>query len=79
MTLKLILVPAATWGLCHLLGVDPASTCCAVILMASPTAIVSVPMARLLGGDAALMAALVTATTVIAPATMLGWLLLVGP
>jgi malonate transporter len=77
--LKLVLVPAATWGLCRLLGVDQASTFCAVVLMASPTAIASVPMARLLGGDPGLMAALVTATTVAAPASMLGWLLLVGP
>ena len=77
--LKLILVPATTWALCHLLGVDRHSTFCAVVLMASPTAIASVPMARLLGGDAGLMAALVTATTLTAPVTMLGWLLLVGP
>jgi len=75
---KLLAVPLLTWGVCRLLGADALTTTAATILMASPAAIASVPMARLLGGDVALMAALVTATTVIAPLTLLGWLLLVG-
>ncbi len=77
--LKLVAVPALAWGLCRWAGVEPLTTCAVTILMASPAAIASVPMARLLGGDAGLMAALVTATTVGAPLTMLGWLLVVGP
>jgi predicted permease len=76
---KLVLVPLLTWGVCRAFGADQLATAAATILMASPTAIASVPMARLLGGDAALMAGLVTATTVLAPLTLLGWLLLVGP
>lgn len=76
--LKLVVVPALAWGFCHLAGCDPATTFAVTILMGSPAAMASVPMARLLGGDAPLMAALVTATTLAAPATMLGWLLVVG-
>lgn len=75
---KLVVVPLLTWGVCRLLGADALTTTAATVLMASPAAIAAVPMARLLDGDAALMAALVTATTVIAPLTLLGWLLLVG-
>jgi malonate transporter and related proteins len=76
---KLVLVPLLTWGICQVCGADPLTTAATTILMASPVAIASVPMARLMGGDAALMAGLVTATTVLAPLTLLGWLLLVGP
>lgn len=78
-TAKLALVPLATWLLCRLFGADAQTTTAATVLMASPVAMASVPMARLLGGDAALMAALVTATTIGAPLTLLVWLLLVGP
>ncbi len=76
---KLALVPAVTWTACRLLGVDHQATVAATILMASPAAFAAVPMARLLGGDAALMAALVTATTVAAPMTVLAWLVIAGP
>lgn len=76
---KLVLVPALAWAIARGCGASPAAVFAVTILMASPAAIASVPMARMLGGDAALMAALVTATTVIAPLTMLGWLLVVGP
>ncbi|MCK6490116.1 MAG: AEC family transporter [Planctomycetes bacterium] len=74
---KLVLVPLACWGGCRLLGLDPVATAAVTVLMASPVAMASVPMARALGGDPALMAALVTATTAAAPATMLAWLWLV--
>nr|MBA3684779.1 AEC family transporter [Planctomycetota bacterium] len=46
------------------------------VLMASPAAVASVPMARQLGGDEALMAAIIVVTTVCAPLTMLVWLAL---
>lgn len=78
-TAKLILVPAGSWALCWAFGASHEATVAVTILMASPTAVASVPMARILGGDAALMAALVTATTLVAPLTLLGWLLVVGP
>ncbi len=72
---KLVLVPAVTWALGLLLGIEPLVLTAAVILMACPVAIASVPMARLLGGDAELMAAMVVVTTIAAPIAMLGWLL----
>ncbi len=76
---KLVVVPAIAWAVARGCGATPAAVFAVTILMASPAAIASVPMARMLGGDAALMAALVTATTVMAPLTMLLWLLVVGP
>lgn len=72
---KLVLVPAATWAIGAALGIEPLVLTAAVVLMASPVAIASVPMARLLGGDAELMASMVVATTIAAPVAMLGWLL----
>lgn len=76
---KLAVVPAVSWGACRLLGVEPVACAAVTVLMASPVAIASVPMARALGGDPALMAALVTATTALAPASMLAWLWLALP
>jgi predicted permease len=72
---KLVLVPALTWGLGLAFGIAPLVLTAAVVLMACPVAIASVPMARLLGGDAELMAAMVVTTTIAAPLAMLGWLL----
>jgi predicted permease len=72
---KLVLVPALTWAAGMALGVEPLALTAAVVLMACPVAVASVPMARMLGGDAELMAALVVLTTVAAPVAMLGWLL----
>ena len=73
---KLLLVPAATWGLGLALGVSGPALMAAVVLMACPVAIAAVPMARLLGGDAELMAAMVVVTTIAAPVALLGWLLI---
>lgn len=73
---KLLLVPAATWGLGLALGVSGPALMAAVVLMACPVAIAAVPMARLLGGDAELMAAMVVVTTIAAPIALLGWLLI---
>lgn len=72
---KLVLVPAATCGIGLLLGVQDAALTAAVVLMACPVAIAAVPMARLLGGDAELMAAMVVVTTIAAPMALFGWLL----
>jgi predicted permease len=72
---KLVLVPAATCGLGIVLGVHGAALTAAVVLMACPVAIAAVPMARLLGGDAELMAAMVVVTTIAAPTALFGWLL----
>lgn len=72
---KLVLLPALTWGLCWLLGVDGPARSAAVVLMACPTAMAAVAMARILEADHRLMAALIAASTVLAPFTLLGWLL----
>lgn len=73
---KLLLLPAIAFALCRWWGVGPAGTGAAVVLSACPTAVASVPMARLLGGDERLMAALVAATTVLSPLTLFAWLCL---
>jgi predicted permease len=72
---KLLLVPAATCGIGLALGVTGPALTAAVVLMACPVAIAAVPMARLLGGDAELMAAMVVVTTLAAPVALFGWLL----
>jgi hypothetical protein len=74
---KLLIQPTAAWGACRVLGLDHATTAAVTILMASPAAMAAVPMARAMGGDPALMAALVTATTLLAPLTLYAWLALV--
>jgi malonate transporter len=71
---KLVVVPGLTWLAGWALGCPPAAVAAAVFLMAAPTAMASVPMARLLGGDVALAIAGVTATTVAAVVSLAGWL-----
>jgi len=77
--LKLMVMPAATWGLCSLLGVPPLATAVAVIFMALPTAATSYVMARALGGDAALMAAITTTEHIASIVTLPFWVMLVAP
>ncbi len=72
---KLLAVPAITYLVGRLLEVNPHALTAAVILNACPVAVATVPMARILGGDAILMAALVVVSTVGAPFAMLVWLL----
>jgi malonate transporter len=71
---KLLLLPLATWGLCRLFGVSTTGTLAAVILMASPVAMASAPMARQMGGDDRLMAALIVTSTLLAPLSLFVWL-----
>jgi predicted permease len=78
-TVKLLVLPALTWGLCLLLGVSGPGITAAVILMACPTAMAAVSMARILSADHELMAALIAASTVAAPFTLLGWLMALAP
>lgn len=75
---KLVAVPALTWLAGWWLGCPPAAVAAAVFLMAAPTAMASVPMARLLGGDVALATAGVTVTTVAAVISLAGWLVVMG-
>lgn len=74
---KLVVVPALTWAIGLALGLQHDVLVAAVIMMACPVAIASTPMARLLGGDAELMAATIVSTTVCSPLTLIGWLLIV--
>jgi len=75
---KLVLVPGLTWLAGWWFGCPPTAVAAAVFLMAAPTAMASVPMARLLGGDVALAIAGVTATTVAAVLSLAGWLVAMG-
>lgn len=75
---KLALVPAMTLALGHALGLDPLSLAVALVFMALPTATTSYVMARALGGDAPLMAALTTTEHVVSVATLPLWIALIG-
>lgn len=60
---KLLAMPLAAWGIARLLGLDGAALGVPVLAVAAPTATASYILARLLGGDAELMAAIVATTT----------------
>ena len=75
---KLALVPAMTLALGLALGLDPLSLAVALVFMALPTATTSYVMARALGGDAPLMAALTTTEHVVSAATLPLWIALLG-
>ncbi len=74
--IKLVLVPAFGFLLCLWWGLDQATTLALCVLLGSPTAVSAVPMARALGGDEKLLSAIVVATTLFSPFTLLAWLLL---
>jgi len=71
---KLLLLPGLTWVLGRLIGADPVALAAAVVLMACPAAVASGPMARQLGGDEAVVAAIIVASTLVAPVTLVMWL-----
>lgn len=71
--LKLVCVPALTWAFCALLGVGPLPTAIAVMAMALPTATTSYVMARAMGGDAKLMAAITTSEHLLSMVTLPVW------
>lgn len=77
--LKLVLMPAVTWALCTAFGVPPLVTTVAVVFMALPTAATSYVMARALGGDAPLMAAITTTEHIASIITLPLWVALVAP
>jgi predicted permease len=74
--LKLLLMPALTLGLCLALGLDPLPTAMAVLFMALPTAATSYVMARAMGGDAPLMAAITSSEHALAILSLPLWLTL---
>ena len=74
--LKLAVMPAMTFAAARLLGLDPLPTAMAVLFMAMPTAATSYVMARAMGGDAPLMAAITSTEHVLAAITLPLWLML---
>ena len=70
---KLVAVPLLTWALGTALGLDRLSVAVAVLTMAMPTATSSYVMARAMGGDARLMAAIITLQHLAAVMTLPVW------
>ncbi|MFD2189858.1 AEC family transporter [Pistricoccus aurantiacus] len=73
---KLLLMPALVLGLATLLELDPVSRDVALLFAALPTATSAYILSRQLGGDAELMAALITGQTLLAMLTLPLWLML---
>lgn len=80
--LKLGLMPLLVLALGRALGLDSLALAVAVVFMALPTASTSYVMARAMGGDAPLMAALTTTEHLLAIVTLplwIAWLGIAGP
>jgi predicted permease len=71
--LKLVVMPALTWGFCTAVGLGALPTAVVVMFMALPTAATSYVMARAMGGDARLMAAITTSEHLLSVATLPVW------
>jgi malonate transporter and related proteins len=68
--MRLIVAPTLTYGACLLIGAPPLPTAVAVGIASTPTAAAAYTFAREMGGDARLMAAIITATTILSFVTM---------
>ncbi len=68
--LKLLAAPLLIWGVAHFTDLSPLATAVAIGMGATPTAAASYTLAREMGGDAQLIAAIITATTIISFITM---------
>ncbi|MGM0832468.1 AEC family transporter [Halomonas qinghailakensis] len=77
-SIKLLLMPALVLLLANLVGLEPISRDVALLFAALPTATSAYILARQLGGDAELMAAIITGQTLLAMLTLPLWLQLVG-
>ncbi len=75
---KLVAVPALTLALAWAIGLDRGPTAIAVMVMATPTATTGYVMAKALGGDARLVAAIITLQHLAAVATMPLWAAVLG-
>ncbi|HPY42320.1 MAG TPA: AEC family transporter [Thiolinea sp.] len=64
--LKLLLVPLLAWGVGLALGLDPISSSILIVFAALPTAPSAYILARQLGGNAELMAGMITGQTLLA-------------
>lgn len=67
---KLVLSPLLVWAIGRWIGLDPMALSVAVVFAAQPAATSSYILARRLGGDAALMASIVSGQVVIAAVTL---------
>jgi len=75
--IKLLLFPLLALGIARLLALDPLSGSLLVLFATMPTASSAYILARQLGGDAPMMAAIITGQTLLSVLTiplMLGWL-----
>lgn len=77
-SVKLALLPALVLALAWLLGLDNVTRDVALLFAALPTATSAYILSRQLGGDAELMAAIITGQTLIAMLTLPFWLQLIG-
>ncbi len=77
-SIKLLLMPALVLGLGWLVGLDAVSRDVALLFAALPTATSAYILARQLGGDAELMAAIITGQTLLAMLTLPVWLQVAG-
>lgn len=69
-SLKLVVAPAVIWAITTLLGASPAAAAVAAGIGATPTAAAGYTLAREMGGDAKLIAAIITATTILSFVTL---------
>lgn len=69
-TVKLIVAPAVMWGAAMLLGANPLTAAVAAGVGSTPTAAAGYTLSREMGGDSQLMAAIITATTLLSFLTM---------
>ena len=68
--LKLAIAPALMWAFASLCGASPLAAAVAAGIGATPTAAAGYTLAREMGGDVRLMAAIITATTILSMVTM---------
>lgn len=70
---KLLAMPALTLAIARAVGVDPLAAAVAALFMAQPTATTAYVQARIMGGDAPLMAAMISNQHVAAVLTLPLW------
>ncbi len=68
--LRLLVLPLVAWGLAGVLGLSPVETAVLVVFAALPTAPSAYILARQLGGNAALMAGIITGQTLLSLLTL---------
>ncbi|UJF24629.1 AEC family transporter [Suttonella sp. R2A3] len=74
--LRLIIVPALAWLLAWVIGIEGALLIVVMVFAATPTATSSYILSKQLGGDADLMAAVISLQTILSMLTLAGWLML---